>query len=82
MLARNANRGMVVFDPAMVKTMERLLTGRTDEALNAQFGISYNTWRKLVAGSPIRASLGARLVQRIATIASDYNEVMADSVGR
>lgn len=78
MHARNANRGMVVFEPALVKIMERLLTGRTDEALNAQFGISYNTWRKLVAGDPVRASLGARLVQRITIIASDHNEEVAE----
>jgi hypothetical protein len=31
----------------------------------AQFGISYNTWRKVIAGQPIRASLRERLLARI-----------------
>lgn len=39
--------------------------GRTDEALQPRFGISYNTWRKIAAGEPIRASVAARLIERI-----------------
>ncbi|PVE58181.1 hypothetical protein DC429_09980 [Arthrobacter sp. TPD3018] len=39
--------------------------GRTDEALQPRFGISYNTWRKIAAGEPIRATVAARLIERI-----------------
>ena len=52
----------------MILQMQRLVTGRTDEALNARFGISYNTWRKLLAGQPIRPSLADRLKGRIAAL--------------
>lgn len=49
----------------VIALMQALATGRTDEALNARFGISYNTWRKLLAGQPIRPSLAHRLKVRI-----------------
>ena len=39
--------------------------GRTDEALQPRFGISYNTWGKIAAGEPIRATVAARLIERI-----------------
>jgi hypothetical protein len=55
----------VVVDYDLVKVMERLLTGQTDESLNDRFGISYNTWRKLKAGQPVRKSLAARLQSRL-----------------
>lgn len=58
-------------NPALVRKMENLATARTKEALNAQFGISYNTWRKLLAGEPVRASLAERLVSRIAELEQD-----------
>jgi hypothetical protein len=45
-----------------------MVTHRTDEALNARFGISYNTWRKLIAGQPVRASLLSRLEARIESL--------------
>lgn len=41
--------------------------GRTDEALQPRFGISYNTWRAIVDGRAIRASVAARLIDRLAT---------------
>jgi hypothetical protein len=53
-----------------VARMERLVSGKTDEALNARFGISYNTWRKLTAGQPVRASLADRLMARLSTLES------------
>jgi hypothetical protein len=48
--------------------MEAMVTYRTDAALGARFGISYNTWRKLIAGQPIRASLLSRLESRIQSL--------------
>ena len=45
-----------------------MVTYRTDAALGARFGISYNTWRKLIAGQPIRASLLSRLETRIRSL--------------
>jgi hypothetical protein len=41
---------------------------RTAAALTAQFGISYNTWRKLIGGDPIRASVLERLQARLADL--------------
>lgn len=52
-------------DPCLVRRMQAMVTHRTDEALNARFGISYNTWRKLIAGQPVRASLLSRLEARL-----------------
>lgn len=38
---------------------------RTEEAVMDRFGISYNTLRKIERGEPIRASVAARLLERI-----------------
>lgn len=38
----------------------------TDESLNQVFGISYNTWRKIMRGEPVRFSLADRLENRVA----------------
>ncbi|WP_370170051.1 hypothetical protein [Sphingobium abikonense] len=62
------NSNGVHLEEEMILQMQRLVTGRTDEALNARFGISYNTWRKLLAGQPIRPSLADRLKARIAAL--------------
>jgi hypothetical protein len=40
--------------------------GRTDEALQPRFGISYNTWRQIERGAALRRSLAERLIRRIA----------------
>lgn len=61
---RRETAGYRPVDPEMVERMKSLVTQRTDEALNAQFGISYNCWRKLIAGQPLRASLLSRLQVR------------------
>ena len=53
-------------DPDIAARMASCIKGRTDEALNAQFGISYNTWRKIAANLPIRASLADRIERRLA----------------
>lgn len=60
-----SSNGQALLAPAIVAKMKRVATGRTDEALNATFGISYNTWRKVMAGIPIRASVARRLVERV-----------------
>lgn len=39
--------------------------GRTDEMLMPRFGISYNTFRKIEKGEPIRNSVAERLIERI-----------------
>ncbi|HEX7822075.1 MAG TPA: hypothetical protein VF463_15815 [Sphingobium sp.] len=61
-------KGCREVDPRLVDRMQAMVTYRTDEALNARFGISYNTWRKLMAGRPIRASLLNRLEARLETL--------------
>jgi len=55
----------VILSNDVVRTMERLLTGQTDEALNDRFGISYNTWRKIKLGKQVRVSLANRLQSRL-----------------
>lgn len=61
-------RGCSAVDPGLVARLHAMVTQRTDEALNERFGISYNTWRKLVAGEPVRTSLVKRLEQRVALL--------------
>ncbi|HEX7852797.1 MAG TPA: hypothetical protein VF503_03790 [Sphingobium sp.] len=63
-----APKGCTAVDPRLVNRMRSMVTRRNDEALNARFGISYNTWRKLIAGEPVRASLLSRLEERVARI--------------
>ena len=65
-----APKGQTFLDPEIIGTMKRLVTGQTDEALNDRFGISYNAWRKLVAGRSVRHSLAQRLTERITVIAA------------
>lgn len=65
---QNSSSNGVHLDERMILQMQALATGRTDEALNARFGISYNTWRKLLAGQAIRPSLAGRLTERIAAL--------------
>lgn len=68
--ARNIARGLVPVDPHLVDRLQAMVTDRTDEALMERFGISYNTWRKLIAGRPVRASLLCRLQARVAKLES------------
>ncbi|HEX7855714.1 MAG TPA: hypothetical protein VF503_18675 [Sphingobium sp.] len=62
---RTVAKGCREVDPRLVARVKAMVTHRTDEALNARFGISYNTWRKLIAGQPVRASLLTRLEARL-----------------
>lgn len=66
--SRNAPLGQTFIDPLIIEQMRRLATGRTDQALNDRFGISYNTWRKLIAGNPVRRSLAQRITDRVSHI--------------
>lgn len=50
----------------IVSRIRDQLDGETDEALMGRFGISYNTWRKVRSGEPIRRSVADRLEQRMA----------------
>lgn len=58
-------KGCCSVDPRLIDRLETMVDCRTEAAVNAQFGISYNTWRKLIAGQPVRASLLSRLQARI-----------------
>ena len=39
--------------------------GRTDEALQPRFGISYNTLRQIERGRAVRKSVALRLIERV-----------------
>lgn len=56
---------MVVIPEACVRYLEQNCRGRTDEMLQEQFGISYNTWRRIVRNDPIRQSVAHRLMERL-----------------
>ncbi|MGK6320174.1 hypothetical protein [Sphingomonas sp. DT-204] len=58
-------QSMVTLPPDIVRHMIANCPGRTDEALQPRFGISYNTWRQIERGAALRRSLAERLVQRI-----------------
>ncbi|MBO9581469.1 MAG: hypothetical protein J7498_11310 [Sphingobium sp.] len=66
-------------DPAAASFMMAAVARQTDEALNAQFGLSYNSWRKIKAGMPIRHSLAERLKQRIHALQRS-NDILSNSV--
>ena len=62
---KGVTKGCRPVDPALIARLEAIVHRRTDPALTAQFGISYNTWRKMIAGQPVRVSLLARLQARL-----------------
>lgn len=53
-------------DPMIVLTMLENLPGQTSPVLMTYFGISYNTYRKIRAGEPIRSSVADRLERKVA----------------
>ena len=57
--------GLREVGPIAVLRIVAQLDGQTDAALMTSFGISYNTWRKVRAGQPIRRSVADRLEQRL-----------------
>ncbi|MGK6318372.1 hypothetical protein [Sphingomonas sp. DT-204] len=52
-------------DPAVARAMKAMVYRQTDEGLTEQFGLSYNTWRKVRSGLPIRASVAERVELRV-----------------
>jgi hypothetical protein len=58
-------RGQAVLEAQVVERMKTLVASRTRASLNERFGISYNTWRKVMDGLPLRSSLAARLRERV-----------------
>lgn len=57
--------GLTVASPRLIESLTADAPSLTREGLNEKFGISYNTWRKLMAGQPVRISLIERLTQRL-----------------
>ena len=49
----------------IVVRWERHRSGRTDEALQPRFGISYNTLRQIESGHAVFDSVEQRLIDRI-----------------
>lgn len=56
---------MVTLEQDVIRRILETCPARTDEALQARFGISYNTLRKIEAGQPVRRSLAERLKERL-----------------
>lgn len=57
--------GMRPVKPKVLDQMLAEMRGQTSNVLMMQYGISYNTWRKIRAGDPIRQSVAERLEQRV-----------------
>lgn len=51
--------------PDIADYVLRSCPARTEAAVMSRFGISYNTFRKIERGEPIRASVAQRLLERI-----------------
>jgi hypothetical protein len=60
-----ASSGCRCPSPDLADRARALVTALTREALNDRLGISYNTWRKLVEGRPLRTSVLDRLQARL-----------------
>lgn len=58
-------RGCSIPGAHVIAELRRHVTNKTDEALNERFGISYNTWKKLIAGNAVGTSLLIRLERRL-----------------
>lgn len=61
--------GLRPVKPHVADRMRRAVRGETDEILTEQFGISYNTWRKVRNGQAIRASVAERIEVRLTKLA-------------
>lgn len=66
-------RPMCQLPPSLVKAMEQHNVPRTDEGMQAAFGISYNSWRRISAGDAVSVSLADRLMRRLANTQGDAN---------
>ncbi|MCE7796768.1 hypothetical protein LWE61_09375 [Sphingobium sufflavum] len=58
-------KGCDYFGKEIVDRMIHHVDKRTDSSLTHHLGISYNTWRKLLNGEPVRISLANRLKARL-----------------
>lgn len=61
----NSGKRLKKIRPRTVDLMQAETFTLTDESLNAVFGISYNTWRKIIRGEAIRSSLADRIERRM-----------------
>lgn len=68
-------RAMISLPDDVAEFIRVQCAGRTDESLQRQFGISYNTWRRIESGAPIRQSLALRLIAKTA-------DARAEALGR
>jgi hypothetical protein len=71
---RDTQKRLRHVDQDLIAYMRETVHGLSDESLNHQFQISYNTWRKLIQGAPIRASLADRLENRVKQLAEREQE--------
>lgn len=71
--------GCVLPDRTIVTRLRKHVQKQTDESLNDRFGISYNTWRRLISGRPVRASLLSRLEMRLDLIEQRSIDMKMDS---
>ncbi len=58
----------IAMRPVRAHIVSQMLADMRDEtgsALMMRYGISYNTWRKLQVGDPVRDSLAERLERRV-----------------
>lgn len=58
-------QGMRTVPAELVAVVREGVAARTGAALMTSYGISYNTWRKIAAGDPIRRSVADRLERRL-----------------
>lgn len=72
-------KSMVTLPPDIVQHLITNCPGRTDEALQPRFGISYNTWRQIERGAALRRSLAERLIRRIS---AERERSGSDQTGR
>lgn len=62
------NARLTTMRPVPQNVVDHMLAGmrgQTSDVLMMQYGISYNTWRKIRAGHPIRNSVAERLELRV-----------------
>lgn len=57
-----------VVPPDIVERMRQESPKITEKSLQACFGISYNTWRRVMEMQPIRSSIAERLIHRVRLI--------------
>lgn len=60
----HAQPKLIVAPQATVEKMKIIRAADNSVPLMEQFGISYNSWRKLQSGEPLRVSLVNRLIER------------------